>query len=221
MRTVYYSLMLKFAIVFAFAAILTCGARFVEAQQTLLKTASLESHEGLTISVQPWTDPAQYKEKFPKKSPMSGGVVAIQVSLRNDSDDSVKVNLSRIRLNVALSEDNRQGLRALNPEEVADRVLHPVPKDPTTPRAKLPIPIGRSNNPHDKHWTALQKAAGEAALPGSVVAPHKTLQGLLYFDIEGQFDLLNAAHLYVPDAVALESNRALTYFEIDLSRRGN
>jgi hypothetical protein len=147
--------------------------------------------------------------------------VAIQVSLRNDSDDSVKVNLSRIRLNVALSEDNRQGLRALNPEEVADRVLHPVPKDPTTPRAKLPIPIGRSNNPHDKHWTALQKAAGEAALPGSVVAPHKTLQGLLYFDIEGQFDLLNAAHLYVPDAVALESNRALTYFEIDLSRRGN
>jgi hypothetical protein len=213
--------MLKFAIVFAFAMIFTDGAGHIEAQQTSLKTASLESHEGLTISVQPWTDPAQYKEKFPKKSPMSGGVVAVQVSFRNDSDDIVRVNLSRIRLNVALSEDNRQDLRALNPEEVTDRVLRPVPKNPTTPRARLPIPIGRSNDAHDKHWTALQKAATEAGLPGSVVAPHKTLQGLLYFDIEGQFDLLNAAHLYVPDAVALESNRALTYFEIDLSRRGN
>ena len=66
--------------------------------QASLKTASLESHEGLTISALPWTDPTQYKEKFPKKSPYAGGVLAVQVAFRNDSDESVRVNLERIRL---------------------------------------------------------------------------------------------------------------------------
>jgi len=38
-----------------------------------------------------------------------------------------------------------------------------------------------------------------AVVPANVIAPHSTVQGLLYFDLQGQFDLLNAAHLYVPD----------------------
>jgi hypothetical protein len=41
---------------------------------------------------------------------------------------------------------------------------------------------------------------------------------LLYFDLQGQLDLLNTAHLYVPDVRALEKNHPLVYFEIDLSR---
>jgi hypothetical protein len=51
-----------------------------------------------------------------------------------------------------------------------------------------------------------------------VIAPHSTVQGLLYFDLQGQFDLLNGARLYVPDVLVMENNRSLTYFEIDLSR---
>jgi hypothetical protein len=51
-----------------------------------------------------------------------------------------------------------------------------------------------------------------------VLAPHSTVQGLLYFDMQGQFDLLKTAHLYVPDIMAMKGNRALTFFEIDLSR---
>ena len=43
-----------------------------------------------------------------------------------------------------------------------------------------------------------------AGVPASVIAPHSTVQGLLYFDLQGQFDLLNGAHLYVPDIVAME-----------------
>jgi hypothetical protein len=64
----------------------------------------------------------------------------------------------------------------------------------------------------------IQKAAAEAAVPGSIVAPHHAMQGLLYFDLQGQFDLLSTAHLYVPDVRALEKNHSLFYFEIDLSR---
>jgi len=50
----------------------------------------------MTISAQPWTDPALYKEKFPKKSPFSAGLLAVKVAFRNDSDESVKLNLDRI-----------------------------------------------------------------------------------------------------------------------------
>lgn len=221
MRSIYYSPMSKFAVVLAFAAAWTSGAKFLQAQQSPLKTASLESHDGLTVSVQPWTDPGQYKEKFHKNSPLSAGIVALQVAFRNDSDNSIRIDVGRIRLNIDLSEDNRQGLAALTPDEVADGVLHPVPKNPTTPRARLPIPIGGQHNGHDKRWTELQKVASAAGLPGSIVAPHKTLEGLLYFDLQGQLDLLNTAHLYVPDVMTLESHRPLIYFDIDLSRRNH
>ena len=124
--------------------------------QASLKTASLESHEGLTISALPWTDPAQYKEKFPKKSPYAGGVLAVQVAFRNDSDESIRVNLERIRLTVQLDADNRQEVPSLNSEELADAVLKPKAKDPTASRPKLPIPVGGgSKGGRDKHWAEL------------------------------------------------------------------
>jgi len=47
------------------------------------------------------------------------------------------------------------------------------------------------------------------------------VQGLLYFDLQNQFDLLETAHLYVPDLVLMRGNRALTYFDIDLGQPGS
>lgn len=186
--------------------------------QGSLRTASLESHEGLTISALPWTDPAKYKEKFPKKSPYSAGILAVQVSFRNDSDDSMRVGLSRIRLTVHLDADNVQELEAMTPEELAEAVAKPA-KDPTS-RSRLPLPVpvpsgGKSKVPE------LQKEAQNAAVPTGVIAPHSTVEGLLYFDLRNQFDLLQTAHLYVPDVVLMRGNRALTFFDIDLAASGN
>jgi len=186
-------------------------------QQATLKTASLETHEGLTISAQPWTDAALYKEKFPKKSPFAAGIVAMQVVFRNDSNESMKVSLDRIRLSFQVDEDNRQELQALTAAQVADEVLKPGAKDPSK-RSKIPLPVSVPHSGNDKHWTELQQQAEAAGVPANVIAPHSTVQGLLYFDLQGQFDLLNAAHLYVPDVLVMENNRSLTYFEIDLSR---
>jgi hypothetical protein len=221
MRKVYYSLMrnpaiaLPFVVVCAFA-----GGLHGWPQQMSLKTASLESHEGLTISALPWTDPSQYKEKFSKKSPYAGGVLAVQVAFRNDSDESVRVNLERIRLTVQLGDDNRQEVASLNSEELADAVLKPKVKDPTK-RPRLPLPVGGgSKGGRDKHWTELQTEAQNASVPTSVVAAHSTVQGLLYFDLQDQFDLLQSAHLYVPQLMQMTSGRAITFFDIDLSRRG-
>ena len=220
MREVYYNLMRNAAIAVPVLAISTLGATVTVAQQAALRTASLESHEGLSISALPWTDPAKYKEKFPKKSPYSAGILAIQVAFRNDSDDSMKVSLERIRLTLHIDSDNVQELQSLTPEELAEAVLKPATKDPTASRRKIPLPAPVPSSGKDK-GSELQKQAQSAAVPTSVIAPHSTVQGLLYFDLQKQFDLLETAHLYVPDVVLMRGNRTLTYFDIDLSRQAN
>jgi hypothetical protein len=221
MRKVYYNSMrnLSGAVPFLAACLMTGLYASGQAgnQRASLKTASLETHEGLTISAQPWTDAALYKEKFPKKSPFAAGIVAMQVVFRNDSNESMKVSLDRIRLSFQVDEDHRQELQALTSGQVADEVLKPGGKDPSKSRSRIPLPVSIPHN-NDKHWTELQQQADAAGVPANVIAPHSTVQGLLYFDLQGQFDLLNGAHLYVPDVVVMENNRSLTYFEIELSK---
>ncbi len=222
MRNVYYNPMRNPAIVLPFFAACTLAFTPLAGQpQTSLKTASLESHEGLTISALPWMDATLYKGKFPKKSPFSAGVLAVQVVLRNDSDESMRVSLRRIRLTVLLDSDNRQEVEALTADQVADAVFKPSAKDPTK-RQRLPIPVPTSGGGgRDKHWTELQTQAQNAGVPTSVIAAHSTVQGLLYFDLQNQFDLLQSAHLYIPEITLMQQNRALTYFDIDLSRRAS
>ncbi len=217
MRKVYYNPVQMLTLILAFlAAPLLLPQNGTPQQPGSLKTASLESHEGMTITARPWTDPVLYKTKFPKKSPFAAGIVAIQVVFRNDSDDSMKVNLERIRLNITLSEEDHQALYPLSSEEAADVITHPGSKNVTMKR--LPIPLGGPKVGHDKKWVEVEKSLSDAGIQASIVAPHGTVEGLLYFDLRSQFDLLNAAHLYVPEIVAIEKNHGLMYFEIDLSR---
>ncbi len=191
------------------------GAPANHPRQSLLQTSSLESHEGVTISARPWTQAALYKDKFPKKSPFAAGVLAVQISIRNDSDTGVKVALDRIRLNFRLEDDTNQELQSLTAAQLADAVLKPGGKDPTAKR-RLPVPITAGSN-KSKDFTELETAAQNAAVPSSVIGAHSTVQGLLYFDLQGQFDLLSSAHLYIPDVTVMGKQDGLTYFEIDLS----
>ncbi len=219
MRKVYYNPMRNLTLILpVLAAFLLLAKRVTPQQQSSLKTSSLESHEGMTITARPWTDPALYNAKFSKKSPYAAGIIAIQVVFRNDSDDSMKINLERIRLNVTLSEEDHQALDPLSPEEAADVIMNPGARDPTKTRKKFPFPTGAPKAGHDKHWTEVEKTLEDAVVQASVVAPHSTVQGLLYFDLRSQFELLNTAHLYVPEVLAIEKNHGLMYFEIDLSR---
>jgi hypothetical protein len=216
MRKVYYNPMRKLTLILAFLCASLAPVQPGASQQpSSLKTASLESHEGMTITARPWTDAALYKEKFPKKSPFAAGIIAIQVVFRNDSDDSLKVNLERIRLNLTLSEEDHQALYPLSPEEGADVITRP---STTKLTAKRLPPLGGPKVGKDKKWTEVEQSLRNAGVQASVVAPHSSVQGLLYFDLRSQFDVMNTAHLYVPEIVAIEKNRSLLYFEIDLSR---
>ena len=184
------------------------------------RVAANETHEGMAISAEPWLDGAKYKDPFPKHSPFSGGVVAVHVSFRNDSGEAMKVTLSRIRLNVRVDSDTLQQLQPLSADQVADAAMRPKGKDPTAHR-RFPIPVGTGvKTDHDKNWIEVQTQAQNAAIPTSVIAPHSTVQGLLYFDIQGQIDLMFSARLYLPEIVIMGKDQSLTYFEIDLSRSG-
>src|SRR5205809_8047641 len=101
MRKVYYNPMRKLTLIVAFLGAPLMNAQRGSSQQPAsLKTASLESHERMTITARPRTDPTLYKATFPKTWPFAAGMVAIQVICANDSRDSMKINLEPIRLNV-------------------------------------------------------------------------------------------------------------------------
>jgi hypothetical protein len=179
--------------------------------------SATDSHEGLTITVDPWTHASSYKEKFPKKSPFNGGVVALHVTFRNDSDESVKVDLKRIRLLVMIGEENRQELDSLSADDVADAVLlKGGSKDPTKRRNPLPMPIGKPNPTRDKNWTDFKDDCQNAAIPSPVIAAHTSMNGLVYFDVRSEWDLLQTAKLYIPGLMTMTSHTSLSYFEIDL-----
>ena len=226
MQTFYYSLM-RNALACLLAAFIAASLSAQNKDATPTEGNSpaaihekiMDSHEGVTIGIDPWTQANEYKEKFPKKSPFSKGVVAIHVSLRNDNNYALKVNYQSIRLLVQLSEDNRQEIASLTPEEVADTVmLKNNGKDPTAKRIPLPIPIPNTGpkSARDSNWTALRDACQNAGMPTTVVAAHSTVAGLIYFDLRGEVDLLQNSHLYLPNIISMGDNQPLSYFDIAL-----
>lgn len=219
MEKVYYKRMRKAAFALPCAASLLLSISTAQQQQTPpMRTSALDSHEGMTIAAEPLTHLEQYKQAFPKKNPFSFGILAIRVMFRNETADSIRVNLGRIRLSLTIDEQDRQELPSLTSAEVADVVFSSKAKDPSK-RTRLPLPLPSSTKVgHDKNWVELQTSAEEAGFRDGVIAPHSTAQGLLYFDLQGQIDLLSNARLYIPELVALEKNHGLLFFDIDLSR---
>lgn len=220
MRKVYYKRMRNAALTLPCAALLLFSVSAAQQQQQSqpMRTSALDSHEGMTIAAEPWTSVEKYKQAFPKKNPYSSGILAIHVMFRNETTESIRVNLSRIRLSLEIAEGNRQDLPSLTSDEVADVVFRSKTKDPSR-RTRLPLPLPSSTKVgHDKNWTELARQAEEVGVRAGVIAPHSTSEGLLYFDLQGQYDLLSNARLYIPELVALEKNHGLLFFDIDLSR---
>ena len=220
MQTVYYSLMKKLlaVVVVVFLGILLGRLAAFGQQSKPLRTSILDAHEGVTIGVEPWTQASRYKEKFPKKNPFAAGIVALKLSIRNDNDEAVKLNLHRIQLLVQLDADNKQELEALTADDVADAVmLRQNGKDPTARRLPIPLPINRPKPTRDKNWEEFRGDCQNAGIPSGVIGAHSTMEGLVYFDLRGEWDLLQTARLYVPDLERMTSKQAISYFDIDFS----
>jgi len=204
------------------AATLFSDGPAAQQPQATMKAASLEAHEGVTIGVEPWTQASRYKEKFPKKTPFAAGIVALRLSIRNDNDEAVKLNLRRIRLLVQLDQDNKQELESLTADDVADAVmLKQNGRDPTARRLPIPLPINRPKPTRDKNWEEFHGDCQNAGIPSGVIGAHSTMEGLVYFDLRGEWDLLQTARLYVPDLQRMTSQQAILYFDIDFSRNSS
>ena len=218
MQTVYYIFMRNLSPYLLLPLVAIFLTPPAQSQQAAAVRAPIQdSHEGMTIGVDPWTTASRYKERFPKKSPFSKGVIALRVSFRNDSDESIKIDLPHIRLLLQLNEDERQELEPLTAEDVADAVLlKSNGKDPTVKRVPLPIPVGKATPSRDKNWTEFRDDCQNAAVPSSVVAAHGAVEGLLYFDLRGDLELLRSARLYVPNLTSMSTKQPLSYFDIPL-----
>ena len=218
MQTVYYIFMRKLSPSVLLPLLTACLVPALAQQPAAPVPAPIQdSHEKMTIGIDPWTVASRYKERFPKRSPFSKGVVALRVSFRNDSDEGIKIDLPHIRLLLQLNEDERQELEPLTADEVADTVLlKNNGKDPTSKRIPLPIPIGRATPSRDKNWTDFRDDCQNAGVPSSVVAAHGTVEGLLYFDLRGEVELLRNARLYVPNLTMMGTKQPLSYFDIPL-----
>ena len=221
MGKVYYKRMRKAASALSCAVLLGLPSLAIpqqSSQSTPMRTSALDSHEGMTIGAEPLLSAEQYKPAFPKKNPFSSGIIAIRVMFRNETSESIRVNINRIRLSFQLEDESRQELPTLTSDDVADVVFTSKTKDPSK-KTRLPFPLPSSTKVgRGKDWTELSKQAEEAGFRTGVIAPHSSAQGLLYFDLQGQTDLLARAHLYIPELVALEKNQGLLFFDIDLSR---
>jgi hypothetical protein len=174
-----------------------------------------DSHQGLLIAADPYTSANRYKEKFGKRTPYDGGLIAIDLFFRNDNDLPIRINLKTIQLLLSVPGYSRQRLEPLSPEEVADRVLAKPAKDPTP---RFPVPrVGAPPSKHDKNWEEFADAVRSAALGTDLLPPHATTHGFIYFDMDRHYDWISNARLEIPDLAFMNDTKPLFFFEIDLA----
>jgi len=173
-----------------------------------------DSHQGLLIAADPYTSADRYKEKFGRRSPYEGGMIAMELFFRNNNDSPIRINLKTIQLQIGAPGESRQRLDPLSPEDVADRVLAR-PKDPTP---RFPVPrVGPPRSKHDKNWEEFVGALRSAALGTDLLPPHATTRGFVYFDIDRRYDWISNARLEIPDLAFMSDTKPLFFFEIDLA----
>jgi len=54
-------------------------------------------------------------------------------------------------------------------------------------------------------------------LQTDLVPPHSIVRGLFYFDVDGHFDWITSAKLYVPDLKMMGTDKTLFFFDVDLA----
>jgi hypothetical protein len=175
------------------------------------------------------------RQTFGKNNPVRGGILPVNVYIRNDTDQPLVVGLTDIRLDIRTvaapdsssenSDDSEspaesdpavrsrpQELMPLSTFDTAQRILFPngssQPKAPGTPQ------IGWFHS--DKNVAALAARFDPVAFNAGVISPHSTMHGYLFFDLGGNFALISRAFLDVPSIHSQDDSHYLTYFEVSL-----
>ena len=179
-------------------------------------SAATDSHQGFTVSADPYTDADRAKKTFGKADPYKAGILAIDVSFKNDLNAPVHVDLSTISLDVKEPSGQHSRLSVLRVGVVAGRIAHP--QGPSSPKPRhFPVPLTGGNLPGtDSKTRDMEDKLTPLSLQSDVVPPNGTLHGMIFFDVEGHFDVVPRSSLYVPDVKSVASETSMIYFEVPL-----
>jgi hypothetical protein len=206
------------------AALLVCAGASAQANSSAGKNnpaasqpaASLpeDRHEGLTVSVNSYTDTDRAKEKFGKANPLTVGILPVEVFLHNETTQAMRLDVSTIQLSVQFPSGKHQDVDAVPTKEVAAAVAHP--NGPPGPQSRrFPVGIGSMT---DKKTDKMLETLGPLALDADIVPPMATIHGFVFFDLNGDLSLAAKASLYIPDVATIPSNKALMFFEVPLGK---
>ena len=208
------------------AMLLVCANTFAHARPSPNAQAAQASpqpalahdhHEGLDVSADPYTDIERAKKKFGKANPVPAGILPVEVFLRNELDQPIKIDLSTIQLEVRPPEGQRQDVDPVPVVDVARVIAHPGGAGGGS-ASRLPH-IGLPDF-GDKKTESMADILRPLSLDSDVVPPSGSIHGFLYFDLNHQMSLVRDASLYVPDAMLIPSNKALFFFEVSLAGAG-
>jgi hypothetical protein len=201
------------------AATLVCAAVHAQPPQHAGDTAgALQSlphdrHEGLAVSADTYVDSERAKQKFGKANPVPAGILPIEVFLKNETDQPIRIELTTIQLEVHPPGGNRQDVDSLTPVEVASAIVHP--QGAATPGVRRFPPIGIPVS-KDKKVDSMTDILRPLALDADVVPPMGMIHGFLFFNVSHEMSLADTASLYVPDVMVAPSNKPMMFFEVAL-----
>ncbi len=179
-------------------------------------TADLQrdTHSGLTVMANPLTDAERAKSIFGKSDPTAIGILPVEVFLKNDSQQPIRVDIDTIQLTVHPAR-GRQDLDWLTAEEVASLIAHPEGAVPQQPKRIAGIPLPTNDKKAQKFAAQLRPLT----LDGEIVAPMSTLHGYLYFNVSREWKLAEGASIYVPNVYSMPSNKPLMFFEAPIGKK--
>ena len=174
-----------------------------------------DRHDGLTISVDPYTDPARAKEKFGKNNPREAGILPLEVIMQNDTNQPIRITLKTVQLEVRFHNGSRQDIDWLSAEETAVLVAHPGGNPSSPGQRRLPVPLGIPVG--DKKAEKIAAALRPFTFDADIIPPNGKVQGFLFFNMGRDMELAPNASLYVPDIVIVPSNKVMIFFDVPLS----
>jgi hypothetical protein len=174
-----------------------------------------DRHEGLVIAADPCLDAAKSKSIFGKKNPYEAGILALEVFIKNEMQQPVRINLSAVRLEVSESEGGSQKLEALQPREVATLIVYP--SGAPNPSSGRRLPGGIVVPLHDKKVDQVSDEIRPRTLDADVIPPLATIHGFLFFNLGHNFKVAADSTLYVPDLKIIPGSKPLMFFEVALA----
>lgn len=215
--------------IFPLAAVvlLVCASAFAQSNSTPPARASdantppaaarplpHDHHEGLTISVDPYSDSERAKDKFGKSAnPVPAGILPVEVFVSNETPHPLEIVMNTIELEAYL-EGGKQDVDWIPVRQVAALIVHPNgPASPSTRRIPIGIPMPGKDKKVDKVADDLRPFA----LQLDVVPPLAKIHGFLFFNMSHNFEAALKSTLYVPDVSLLPDRKPLLFFEVPLT----